>query len=58
MVSCNPATAARDSAILAQGGYRPVKVRPVDMFARTKHVEAVILLEPQEEKESGPTGEN
>ena len=47
MVSCNPATAARDSAVLAQGGYRPVKVRPVDMFARTKHVEAVILLEPQ-----------
>ena len=43
-VSCNPATAARDCAILAQSGYSVDKVQPVDMFPRTGHVEAVIRL--------------
>ncbi len=43
-VSCNPATTARDCAILAQSGYSVDKVQPVDMFPRTGHVEAVILL--------------
>ena len=43
-VSCNPATAARDCAILAQSGYSVDKVQPVDMFPRTGHVECVILL--------------
>ena len=47
MVSCNPATAARDTAILKEGGYRPVKVRPVDMFARTRHTECVVLFEKE-----------
>lgn len=45
MVSCNPATAARDCAFLAAQGYRPVKAQPVDLFPRTKHVECVVLLE-------------
>ena len=44
MVSCNPATAARDTAYLAAHGYTPVCVQPVDMFPRTKHVETVVLL--------------
>ena len=43
-VSCNPATAARDAAWLEKNGYHTEKVQPVDLFPRTKHVEAVILL--------------
>ena len=45
MISCNPATAARDCAVLEQEGYRVIKVQAVDMFPRTAHVECVILLE-------------
>ena len=44
MISCNPATAARDCAYLGKHGYRTVSVRGVDLFPRTEHVEAVILL--------------
>ena len=47
MVSCNSATAARDCARLAEIGYYPTKMRAVDMFPRTGHVEAVILLSRQ-----------
>ena len=43
-VSCNPSTAARDAAWLGQHGYRAEKVQPVDLFPRTKHCEAVLLL--------------
>lgn len=44
MVSCNPATAARDTKILAEKGYTVRTIQPVDMFPRTKHVETVVLL--------------
>lgn len=44
MVSCNAATAARDCRYLSDHGYRPVQVQPVDLFPRTKHVEAVVKL--------------
>ena len=42
-VSCNPATQARDIALLDQG-YRVAAVQPVDMFPHTQHVEVVTLL--------------
>lgn len=44
MVSCNPATAARDCAILCENGYVPQKAKAVDMFPRTTHVECVVLM--------------
>lgn len=43
-VSCNPATLARDLAILRDGGYLLKKVRPYDLFAHACHVETVALL--------------
>ena len=43
-VSCNPATLARDCAVLAESGYAVREVQPVDMFAWTGHVECVTLL--------------
>jgi len=42
-VSCNPATQARDVAILDEF-YKIEKIQPVDMFPHTHHVENVILL--------------
>jgi len=44
-VSCNPLTLARDLSILVEGGYRIVRVVPVDQFLWSPHVEAVALLE-------------
>ncbi len=44
-VSCNPSTLARDVALLVDGGYRPTRLRVVDMFPHTAHVESVLLLE-------------
>lgn len=42
-VSCNPATQARDFALLDEH-YRVAKLRPVDMFPHTSHIETVALL--------------
>jgi len=43
-VSCNPATQARDIALLGDA-YRVAEVQPVDMFPHTHHVENVVKLE-------------
>jgi len=43
-VSCNSATQARDLALMDEM-YKVTKVRPVDMFPQTHHVENVVLLE-------------
>ncbi len=42
-VSCNPATQARDIALMSSA-YRVAAVQPVDMFPHTQHVESVVLL--------------
>lgn len=43
-VSCNPATQARDLALL-DADYKVAEVQPVDMFPHTPHVENVVRLE-------------
>ncbi len=43
-VSCDSATLARDLKVLCDGGYAIKKVRPVDQFGQTVHVETVALL--------------
>ena len=43
-VSCNPATQARDLALL-DADYKVTRIQPVDMFPHTQHVENVVLLE-------------
>jgi 23S rRNA (uracil1939-C5)-methyltransferase len=43
-VSCNPATQARDLAMMDEA-YKVTRIQPVDMFPHTHHVENVVLLE-------------
>ncbi len=47
-VSCNPATQARDISLLTEGGYKLIKMQPVDMFPHTFHIENVALLKKVE----------
>jgi 23S rRNA (uracil1939-C5)-methyltransferase len=43
-VSCDPATLARDLAVLRNQGYTVVSSRAVDMFPQTYHIESVTML--------------
>lgn len=43
-VSCNPVTLVRDLKVFMERGYKVEKVKLMDMFPRTPHVEAVILM--------------
>ena len=45
-VACDPAALARDVAILAEHGYRLDRLRALDLFPMTHHVECVALLVP------------
>jgi 23S rRNA (uracil1939-C5)-methyltransferase len=47
-VSCNPTTLAPNAAELVEAGWALRKVRPVDMFPQTHHIECVALLERNE----------
>jgi 23S rRNA (uracil1939-C5)-methyltransferase len=47
-VSCNPKTAATDCASLCANGYRVARIRPIDLYPHTPHVECVIRLERME----------
>jgi 23S rRNA (uracil1939-C5)-methyltransferase len=49
-VSCNPTTLAPNAAQLVEAGYVLKRVRPVDLFPQTPHIECVALLE------AGPDG--
>ena len=68
-VSCDSATLARDLKYLCENGYRLEKVRAVDMFPMTVHVETVVqlslkkdtpkievIMEPEEESNYTPKG--
>ena len=46
MVSCDPATLARDAAAFRAAGYRLDAVAPIDLFPQTAHVETVTLFTP------------
>ena len=49
-VSCDSATLARDLKILCERGYEIKKVRPVDQFPMTVHVETVVLMSRVDKK--------
>jgi 23S rRNA (uracil1939-C5)-methyltransferase len=56
-VSCNPTTLAPNAAQLVEAGYKLIKVRPVDMFPQTPHIECVALFEAGPDGVSNPDRE-
>ena len=44
-VSCDPATLARDLKVLCGEGYEVERVRAVDQFPHTVHVETIVLIQ-------------
>jgi 23S rRNA (uracil1939-C5)-methyltransferase len=60
-VSCNPTTLAPNAAELVEAGWVLRKVRPVDMFPQTHHIECVALLERDDGRRSSassPSGDD
>jgi len=51
-VACDPASLARDSAYLAQSGWLLKRLRVLDAFPMTHHVECVAVFEPVRQTES------
>lgn len=49
-VSCNPTTQVRDIKLMVESGYQLVKIRPVDMFPHTYHIENTALLKKIERR--------
>lgn len=43
-ISCDPATLARDLKIFTENGFTVEKIKAVDMFSKTMHVESVVLM--------------
>ncbi len=48
LVSCHPATLARDLRAFAAAGFEPGEIAAVDLFPQTPHLEAVVRLVPRE----------
>ncbi len=48
MMSCDPATLARDAAALVEAGYQARKLEVLDMFPQTSHIETIMLLSRQD----------
>ena len=48
-ISCNPATLARDVALLKQN-YKITLLEPYDMFPNTSHIETLVCLDRKEQK--------
>ncbi len=44
-LSCNPAALARDLGLLGNKGYRPIRLKPIDFFPHTPHLETLAVLE-------------
>ncbi len=53
-VSCNPTTLAPNAVQLGEAGYRLRRVRPVDMFPQTPHIECVALFEHDARRVAAP----
>lgn len=53
-VSCNPTTLAPNAAQLGEAGYRLRRVRAVDMFPQTPHIECVALFERESKRVAAP----
>lgn len=54
MISCNPATLARDLKTLDALGYRAGAVTPVDLFPNTAHIECAVLLTKEQPRKLVP----